>query len=50
MGFMVIDRLANHGVAVGKKMFKALTGQGQVNGEKVILIKPQTYMNLSRRL
>jgi PTH1 family peptidyl-tRNA hydrolase len=48
VGFMVIDRLAKiMGVAVGKKMFKALTGQGQVNGEKVILIKPQTYMNLS---
>ena len=47
-GFMVIDRLAKSlGVAVGKKMFKALVGQGQVNGEKVVLIKPQTFMNLS---
>jgi PTH1 family peptidyl-tRNA hydrolase len=47
-GFMVIDRLAGGmGVAVGKRMFKALTGQGRVNGVKIILVKPQTYMNLS---
>lgn len=48
VGFMVIDRLALElGVAVEKKMFKALVGQGQIDGEKVVLVKPQTYMNLS---
>lgn len=48
VGFMVIDRLAEVlGVTVGEKKFKALIGQGQINGEKVILVKPQTYMNLS---
>lgn len=48
VGFMVVDRLAESlGVAVDRRMFKALTGQGLVNGEKVILVKPQTYMNLS---
>jgi len=48
VGFMVIDRLAlNLGINVDKKMLKALVGQGQINGEKVILAKPQTYMNLS---
>lgn len=47
-GFMVIDRLApDMGVAVEKKMFKALVGQGRIEGEKVVLAKPQTYMNLS---
>ena len=48
IGFMVADRLARElGVAVEKKMFKALVGQGRINGEKVALAKPQTYMNLS---
>lgn len=48
IGFMVIDRLAAVlGVAVEGKMFKALVGQGLINGEKVVLAKPQTYMNLS---
>ncbi len=48
VGFMVIDRLAREiGVVVGKKMFKAQVGQGYINGEKVALVKPQTYMNLS---
>ncbi|OPX88676.1 MAG: Peptidyl-tRNA hydrolase [Pelotomaculum sp. PtaB.Bin104] len=48
IGFMVIDRLAlKFKVSVDKKMFKALIGQGQIDGEKVVLVKPQTYMNLS---
>lgn len=48
IGFMVIDRLARRlGLAVEKKKFKALFGQGQINSEKVLLAKPQTYMNLS---
>jgi PTH1 family peptidyl-tRNA hydrolase len=47
-GFMVIDRLAPKlGADVTKKMFKALVGQGRVGDEKVILAKPQTFMNLS---
>ncbi|MFX4262858.1 aminoacyl-tRNA hydrolase [Pelotomaculum propionicicum] len=48
IGFMVIDRLARRlGLAVEKKKFKALFGQGQISSEKVLLAKPQTYMNLS---
>lgn len=48
IGFMFIDRLALAlNVKVEKKMFKSLVGQGQINGEKAILVKPQTYMNLS---
>ncbi|MDD4169638.1 MAG: aminoacyl-tRNA hydrolase [Desulfotomaculaceae bacterium] len=48
IGFMVIDRLALAlNVRVEKKMLKSLVGQGQINGEKVIFVKPQTYMNLS---
>jgi PTH1 family peptidyl-tRNA hydrolase len=48
VGFMVIDRLAHKlGLAVEKKKFKALVGQGQLGREKVLLAKPQTFMNLS---
>lgn len=47
-GFMVVDRLAGSlGAAIDKKMFKALVGQGLISGHKVIMAKPQTYMNLS---
>jgi PTH1 family peptidyl-tRNA hydrolase len=48
IGFMVVDRLAHKlGLAVEKKKFNALLGQGQIRSEKVLLAKPQTYMNLS---
>lgn len=48
IGFMVIDRLAHKlGLKVDKKKFQALFGQGQLSSERVLLAKPQTYMNLS---
>ena len=48
MGFEVIDRLAGAGhISVETKKFKALTGTGVIGGQKVILVKPQTFMNLS---
>ena len=48
IGFMVIDRLAaDIGIAVNKKQSQAVTGQGNISGEKVLLVKPQTYMNKS---
>lgn len=48
IGFMAIDNLAHKlGLAVEKKKFKALVGQGQIKSERVLLAKPQTYMNLS---
>lgn len=48
LGFDVIDRLADkHGISVSRSKFKALYGQGRVGGEAVVLVKPQTYMNLS---
>lgn len=48
IGFMVVDRLAHKlGLAVEKKKFNALLGQGQIRSERVLLAKPQTYMNLS---
>lgn len=48
IGFDVIDELASQmGVQVNTKRHKALCGVGQIGSEKVILVKPQTYMNLS---
>ena len=48
IGFDVIDELASQmGVEVKTKRHKALCGIGNIGGEKVILVKPQTYMNLS---
>lgn len=47
-GFLVIDRLADKlGVSVSTKKFLGFTGSGMLGGEKVLLLKPQTYMNAS---
>lgn len=47
-GFMVVDEIAKYmGIEVNKKKFKAEIGEGIINGEKVILAKPQTFMNNS---
>lgn len=48
IGFMVVDELAGKsGISVTEKKHKALVGKGIVSGEKVLLVKPQTFMNLS---
>lgn len=48
MGFMAVDFLAEkYDIKVNKLKFRALTGEGRIAGQKVLLIKPQTYMNLS---
>ncbi len=48
MGFDVINNLAKrYTIDVNKKGFSALYGTGLIESEKVILCKPQTYMNLS---
>lgn len=47
-GFCVIDALAGrYNITVTEKKHKALCGKGLIEGHKVILVKPQTYMNLS---
>ncbi len=47
-GFMAGDALAKaKGVEINKSKFKALTATCEVGGEKVMLMKPQTFMNLS---
>ncbi len=48
MGFNVINKIAEqYEIEVSKNKFKGLYGSGIIEGEKVILLKPQTYMNLS---
>lgn len=48
IGFDVVDALAEKlGISFNKNKFKALVGEGMFNGEKIMLVKPQTYMNLS---
>ena len=48
VGFDVIDRLGEkYNIAVDTKKHKAYIGKGMIDGQKVILVKPQTYMNLS---
>ena len=48
IGFAAIDMLADkYGINVSEVKHKALLGKGVINGNKVILVKPMTYMNLS---
>ena len=48
VGFDVVDRLAEkYQIAVDTKKHRALIGKGVIEGQKVLLVKPQTYMNLS---
>ena len=48
MGFLVVDRLAEkNNIKVNKIKHKALVGDGFISGRKALLVKPQTYMNLS---
>jgi len=48
LGFAVVDALAQrHGIALTSRKFKARYGMGEVEGCKVVLSKPQTYMNRS---
>lgn len=48
VGFCTIDYLsAKYGIKVNRLKHKALTGDGVIKGERVLLVKPQTFMNLS---
>jgi PTH1 family peptidyl-tRNA hydrolase len=48
MGFLVADALAgDSGIAVQKKKFEALLGDGRIADCRVLIVKPQTFMNLS---
>jgi len=48
IGFICLNHFAGtHGIKFDKKQGQARTGSGEVAGEKIVLAKPQTYMNLS---
>ena len=48
MGFMVVDKVAKElGISIKKSMCSSLVGEGNFNGDKIILAKPTTYMNNS---
>ena len=48
VGFQIVDELAaQHGLDFDKRQFKALIASGHIDGQRVLLVKPQTFMNLS---
>ncbi len=48
IGFMAVDRIAeDHGFAPWRQKFQGLVSEGRLGGEKVLLLKPSTYMNRS---
>lgn len=48
MGFAAVDIIGEKtGIKINKLKHKALVGDGIISGHKVLLVKPQTYMNLS---
>lgn len=48
VGFRVVDWLAErHRVAISQRKFGGRCGSGSIGGEKVVLLKPETFMNLS---
>ncbi len=50
IGFMAIEAIARaHGFPVARSKYQALTTEGAIGGERVILMQPQTYMNESGR-
>ena len=48
VGYMVADELADRaGIPIQKLKYRALTNTAQIGGQKVLIMKPITYMNLS---
>ncbi|WP_236660363.1 aminoacyl-tRNA hydrolase [Isachenkonia alkalipeptolytica] len=48
VGFLALDTLAMESdIKITKIKYKALIGEGRIGGKKVVLVKPQTYMNKS---
>lgn len=48
IGYMAVDRIAaDHGFGPWKPRFQGLTSEGRLGSEKVLLLKPETFMNLS---
>lgn len=50
VGFMALDRIAErHGFSPWRRRFQGATAEGTIGGERVLLLKPMTYMNESGR-
>ena len=48
IGFEVVGKLAyDNDINMNKEKYKAIVGEGRIGNEKVLLIQPLTYMNLS---
>lgn len=48
IGFMALDRIAeDHGFTPWRRAFQGLVSEGRFGSEKVVLLKPETFMNLS---
>lgn len=48
LGFLVLDYIAErNNINFNKNKFKAIIGDGNIGGKRVLLVKPQTFMNLS---
>ena len=48
VGFMAVDTIAAvHGFGVWQKKFRSLVSEGRIGRHKILLLKPQTYMNVS---
>ena len=51
IGFDAIDKIAGkYNIELNRIKFKGVYGEGFIGGEKVILLKPTTYMNLSGKV
>ena len=50
VGFMAVDEIARaHGFGPWKRKFQGVAADGEMGGEKILLLKPETYMNESGR-
>ncbi len=50
IGFMIVDAIARrHGIGPWRRRFQGYVAEGQIGGERVLLLKPDTYMNESGR-
>lgn len=48
IGFKVVDNIAKeYNIEINRQKFKGMYGEGFINGKKVMILKPTTYMNLS---
>lgn len=48
MGFLVLDRVASERkILIGQRKYRSLIGEFRADGEKILLVKPQTFMNRS---